>query len=144
MKFCAQCSGEYQDAVTVCADCGGTELIEAAEMKRRGLLLPHEMDTRRFVRAATAEDPLSSEQFVGVLEEAEVPVFARPRRGGSVDAITSGGSAWWEILVPEEHLARATALIDETRRRIESSAEENARAAETEEAETHDRANKNP
>jgi hypothetical protein len=132
MKYCTGCSSEYQDTVTECADCGGTELVAGDEMKSRGLLLPHDMDTRKFVRAATAEDPFTSEQFVSTLEEQDVPVFARPRRAGSIDSITSGTSAWWEILVPEEFLEKATALIEEERKRIDASADENAAAAEAE------------
>lgn len=132
MKYCGDCGGEYVDTVTECADCGGKDMVSAQELKTRGIPNPSERDTRRFVSAGTAEDPLSSEQFVRVLEAENIPVFARPRRGGSVDALTTPTHAWWEILVPEESVARAGELITQEKARIEAGAEEAARAAEEE------------
>ncbi len=140
MKYCTQCSSEYVDGVTECADCGGKELVSADEMRERGIRLPHELDTRRFVRAGQADDPLSSEQLVAVLESAGIPVFARPRRSSPVDPLTTAAAGpWWEILVPEEHAERAISLIDDTRRELEATSEEAARAAEEEERETESR-----
>lgn len=140
MKYCTQCSAEYLDGVTECADCGGKELVSADEMRQRGIRLPHELDTRKFVRAGQADDPLTSEQLVAVLEAAGIPVFARPRRSSPVDPLTTAAAGpWWEILVPEEHAARAASLIEETRRELESTAEEAAAAAEEEERETESR-----
>ncbi len=136
MKYCLQCGSEYEESVKECSDCGGAEFGGTDELKSRGIPLPGERDTRKFVRAGTTEDPLSSEQLVRVLEELEIPVFARPRRGGTVDSLTSGASPWWEILVPEEHVVRASEVIAQERARMESGAEDAARAAEEEEAET--------
>jgi hypothetical protein len=137
MKYCVECGSEYQDHVTECADCPGSQLVDAAEMRRRGLPLPHERDTREFVRVGTAEDPLTSEEFVRVLEIEHIPVFSRPRRGGTVDVLTTGASLpWWEILVPEEHAARATELLAQAKAKLDSTAAEAARAAEEEELET--------
>lgn len=132
MRYCGECGGEYVDAVTECADCGGKEMVSAEELKARGIPNPSERDTRRFVSAGNAEDPLSSEQLVRVLEEDGIPVFARPRRGGSVDALTTPTHPWWELLVPEEFVARAGELIAQEKARIEAGAEEAARAAEEE------------
>jgi len=132
MKYCGECGAEYKDTVTECADCGGKEMVTAAELKTRGIPNPSERDTRKFVRAGNAEDPLSSEQFVRVLEAENIPVFARPRRGGSVDALSTAALPWWEILVPEEFAARAGDLITQEKARIEASAEEAGRAAEEE------------
>ena len=134
MKYCTECSAEYQDTVEKCADCGGTELVGPAEMKQRGIRLPDDMDTRRFVRAATADDPLSSEHFVSVLEAAQIPVFARSRRDGPIEPATSA-MGWWEILVPEESLQKAMALIKEERGKMDASSDEAGQAAVDEEAE---------
>lgn len=137
MKYCVECGSEYQDHVTECADCPGSQLVDAAEMRRRGLPLPHERDTREFVRVGTAEDPLTSEAFVRVLEAEQIPVFSRPRRGGTVDVLTTGvPHPWWEILVPEEHAARATELLAEEKTKLDATAAEAAQAAEEEELET--------
>ena len=136
MKYCLQCGSEYLESTKDCSDCGGTEFGDAAELQRRGIPLPGEIDTRRFVRAATAEDPLSSEQLARALEEVDIPVFARPRRGGTVDSLTSGANPWWEILVPEDFAAQAIEIIAQERARTDSTAEEAVRAAEEEEAET--------
>jgi hypothetical protein len=104
-------------------------------MHQRGLLLPRELDERRFVVAGTAEDPLTSERFEQVLQNAQIPVFPRARRGGTVDNLSTPEAPWWEILVPEDLLAKAAELIRQERARIESGAEEAGRAAEEEEQE---------
>jgi hypothetical protein len=136
MKYCSQCGAEYQDAVSECADCRSATLVSAEEMRRRGLPLPGERDTRTFVRAGSAEDPLSAERFGQVLEEARIPVFTRPGRSSAVDALTSGVALpWWDLLVPEEHAARAAELLALERTRVEAGADEAARAAEDEERE---------
>lgn len=136
MKYCSQCGAEYQDAVSECADCRSATLVSAEEMRRRGLPLAGERDTRTFVRAGTAEDPLSAERYAQVLEEARIPVFSRSRRTGAVDGLTSGTTLpWWDLLVPEEHAARASELLALERSRVEAGAEEAGRAAEEEERE---------
>ncbi|MBI3183366.1 MAG: DUF2007 domain-containing protein [Myxococcales bacterium] len=127
MKYCTRCRSEYQDSATACSDCGGEELIAPEEMKRRGLLLPHEVDTRRLVRVATAEDPYTAEQLSAVLEAAEISTLARARR-----AMES--PPWWEILVPEEQAEKAKGLVSEEKARLEANVDEAARAAEEEEA----------
>ncbi len=137
MKYCVECGSEYQDHVTECADCPGSQLVDTAEMRRRGLPLPHERDTREFVRVGTAEDPLSSEIFVRALEAEQIPVFSRPRRGGTVDVLTTGvPHPWWEILVPQEHAPRAAELLAQEKARLDATADEAAQAAEDEERET--------
>ena len=135
MKFCSRCGSEYQDHVKECADCGGTELISADEMKKRGLGLPDELDQRRFVVAGVAEDPLTSERFFQVLQGAQIPTILRARRGGTLDNLTTPAMPWWEILVPEEFLTQASELIRQERTRAETDAEEAERAAVLEEAE---------
>src|SRR5579871_6863156 len=106
MKYCPQCGSEYRDEVARCAD-DDVDLVGAAEMKSRGLALPGERDTRRFTRVGTAEDPLSAERYVAALTEAKIPAFARPRRAGSVDGLTSAISGpWWEIVAADTDAAR--------------------------------------
>src|SRR5947209_8387368 len=136
MKYCTNCGSEYQAAVERCADCGEPELVSAEEMHRRGLPIAVEKDTRRFLRAGTAEDPLTAEQFTDVLREAHIPVFSRQRLGGTVEKITGGSMPYWEILVPEDFLDRAIELLDMERNQLDSTSEEAARAAEEEEAES--------
>ena len=136
MKYCVECGSEYQDQVTECADCPGSQLVDAEGMRQRGLPLPHERDTREFIRVGTAEDPLTAEDYVRLLEEEHIPVFSRPRRGGTVDVLTTGNPhPWWEILVPEEHVAKATELLAREKAQLDATADEAARAAEEEERE---------
>jgi hypothetical protein len=105
-------------------DCQGLPLIDATEMRRRGLPLPGERDTRRFVRAGTAEDPLSAQRFASVLEAAGIPFLLRPGRT-SVGAITTPSTMpWWEILVAEEQLATAGTLLANEQAQVEAGAEE--------------------
>jgi hypothetical protein len=137
MKYCVECGSEYQDHVTECADCPGSQLVDADGMRQRGLPLPHERDTREFIRVGTAEDPLTAEQFVRMLEAERIPVFSRPRRAGTVDVLTTGNPhPWWEILVPDENVKRATELLAQEKARLEATEEEAAQAAEEEERET--------
>jgi hypothetical protein len=59
-----------------------------------------------------------------------------------VDTITSPSGPWWEILVPEECLEQADALLQQERAKMAAGAEEAALAAEEEEAETEQAARK--
>ena len=112
-------------------------LVSADEMLTRGLPMVGEVDTRKFVRAGTADDPFTVEQLLGALLEAHITVFSRPRRSGVVDIATSGvNHAWWEILVPEADLAKATEVLEQERRELKSTEAEAVRAAEEEAAET--------
>lgn len=133
MKYCAQCRSEYVEDVKECADCGSTEFLGLEALRERGLAPLHELDKRRFVKAGSVEDPLTSERVVAALTEAKVPVISREAHASSVDLLTSGTlSSWWEILVPEEHLAKAGELLEEIRKRSESETQQNIEAAEEE------------
>jgi hypothetical protein len=137
MKYCMQCGSEYQEGVKECADCPGSALVDAEAMHQDHVPLPDERDTRKFVRALTAEDPLTAEDYVRLLELERIPVFARPRRTGTVDVLTTGTlEPWYEIMVGEEHLERAVQLLAQEKARLDSTADEAARAAEEEELET--------
>jgi DnaJ-class molecular chaperone len=137
MKYCLQCGSEYQDGVKECTDCPGSALVDAEVMRQRHVAVGHEADTRKFVRAAIAEDPLTAEDFVALLEKEQMPVFARPRRTGTVDVLTTGAlEPWWEIMVGEEHLAHATQLLAQEKLRLDETSAEAALAAEEEELET--------
>ncbi|XXF80235.1 hypothetical protein P2318_10920 [Myxococcaceae bacterium GXIMD 01537] len=134
MRYCVNCGSEYEDSVTECADCPGFALVDAEGMRQRGLPLPGEQDRRTFARAGTANDPLTAETFVRLLESAHIPVISHAHRGGTVDVLTTGVvSDWWEILVPEHAVPRAAVLLREARASIEANADEAARAAEEEE-----------
>lgn len=136
MVYCAECGSEYREAVAECADCGAHEFVDDAELRKRGMIPRTELDTRKFVRAGTAEDPLTAEQMSQALEAASIPVFSRPRRGGTVDLISSGTThPWWELLVPEDFLTRAAEIVQQVRAQVEADAPEAARAAEEEERE---------
>jgi hypothetical protein len=91
-------------------------------------------DRENFVRADSGDDPLMAERFVALLEQAQIPVLSRSHRS-VMDPITSPSGPWWEILVPEPFLARATDLLQKERAKEDANAEEAARAAEEEEAE---------
>ncbi len=97
--------------------------------------MPEDEDRRNFVRVGTAEDPLTSEHLTQVIQAAHIPVLSRSH-GSVMDPITSPGGPWWEILVPEEFTAKASELIQRERARMAAAADEAARAAEEEEAET--------
>lgn len=124
MRYCQNCDAEQPDSIARCPTCEGP-LVEAT---------PRE--TRRFVIAGTAEDPLTAENLAEVVDEAGIPVVVRARRRGVVEPLTTSSlHAWWEILVPEELKDRAERVIESERKQIEADAAEAARAAEEEELE---------
>ncbi|NOJ97819.1 hypothetical protein D7W82_34240 [Corallococcus sp. CA049B] len=137
MRYCARCGSEYQDSVVDCTDCPNhPPLVSAEEMHERGLPLPHELDQRRFVRAGVADDPVTAQVFVDVLEEHRIPLIVRPGRSGVVDELTTGNLLpWWELLVPDTEQARAALLLEEEKIQARTYADEAGRAAEEEELE---------
>ncbi|HEX8434930.1 hypothetical protein [Archangium sp.] len=137
MKYCMQCGSEYQDGVKECADCPGNALVDAETMRQHHVALTREQDTQKFVRAATAEDPLTADDFVALLEKERIPVFSRPRRTGTVDVLTTGAlEPWWVIMVPEEFQERAIQLLSREKSTLDATSDEAALAAEEEELET--------
>jgi hypothetical protein len=112
-------------------------LVDAEALRQRHIAVSGEQDTRKFVRAATAEDPLTADDFVALLEKERIPVFCRPRRTGSVDVLTTGAlEPWWEIMVGEEHLGRAIELLAQEKAQLDDTSDEAARAAAEDELET--------
>jgi hypothetical protein len=133
MKYCTGCGAEYQDSAEKCSDCEVSELVSREEMRRRGIPLATDRDTRRFVSIGTAEDPLTQQALVRVLEAEKIPVYPRARAGGSVDMITTpSGGTWWELLVPEEMVDRARLILEAEREKLKSTEEEAVKAAEEE------------
>jgi hypothetical protein len=138
MKYCPSCGSEYRDDVAACAQCGGERLVAAEEISRHGKLLPAEENRRKFASVGSAEDPLTLEHLSGVIQAAHIPVLSQ-FHGSVMDPITSPAGPWWEILVPEEFAAKASELIARERARMAAGAEDAARAAEEEQAETENR-----
>jgi DNA-directed RNA polymerase subunit RPC12/RpoP len=135
MRYCLQCGSEYRDEIEQCTDCGSKELVRAEQMQGRSQRMPHRVDSRQFVVAGTAEDPLSAEREVQLLQAAGIPAILRARGGGAIDNLTSPAAPWWEILAPQESVVRATELIREDRAQLEANAEDATHAAEEEVAE---------
>ncbi|HYV44400.1 MAG TPA: hypothetical protein VFA20_06035 [Myxococcaceae bacterium] len=132
MKYCTECGAEYLDSAEKCSDCEVSELVSREEMRRRGIPLATDRDTRRFVPAGTAEDPLTQEALVKVLEAEKIPVYPRARAGGSVDMITTPSGSWWELLVPEDMVDRARLILEAEREKLKSTQAEAEQAAEEE------------
>ncbi len=132
MRYCSRCGAESRDDASACVRCGGTH-FEGAQKQAK--FSPREQDHRKFVRVGSAEDPLTSEHLIGVIQAAHIPVLSQSH-GSVMDPITSPSGPWWEIMVPEEFAARATELIEREKSRMAAAADDAARAAEEEEAET--------
>ncbi|HVE86583.1 MAG TPA: zinc ribbon domain-containing protein [Myxococcales bacterium] len=132
MKYCTECGAEYQDSAQKCSDCEQSELVSREEMRARNIPLATDRDTTKFVPAGSAEDPLTQETLVKMLEAEKIPVFPRQRSGGSVDMITGPSPEWWELLVPEDVAGRARLLIDAEKEKMKANEEEAGRAAEEE------------
>jgi hypothetical protein len=95
-------------------------------------------ESERFVQVAQAEDPFTADALEAVLRKAGMSVLRTDHPGGSgVEALGSGWALpWFELSVLEEHVARASQLVEEERRRLAEEAPEAERAAEDEERES--------
>lgn len=138
MRYCSQCGAECADDDTSCPRCGNSELA-GSEHHRRGAS-PEAEDRRTFVRVGSAEDPLTSEHLAAVVRSAHIPVLCRSHLG-VMDTITTASGPWWEILVPEEYVEKASGLIERERARMAAAADDAAQAAEEEEAQSEGPAN---
>jgi len=95
-------------------------------------------DKRRFVLVTQVDDPLTLDAYLRVLQAAGIPTLSVDDEG-MVGSITDGfAGKLYDIRVPEESLERAAQLLTEEKARLEASADEAARAAEEEEAETEE------
>src|SRR4051812_12905554 len=129
-RYCPLCAAEYEASVAQCVDCKGAGLVGAEEMRRRGLPLPEEEDTRRFVPAAQADDFFTAQTLQGALLRAGVPVLALVKQAGPVDPLTDGLShGYWELRVPQSHLSQARALVENAREGLSATPEEAQEAA---------------
>ena len=133
MRYCSRCGAECGDA-TSCPRCGDTHLVRREEHAKHARGPSAEQDQEKFVRVGTAEDPLTSEHLIKVIQAAHIPVLSRSHES-VMDPITSPGGPWWEIMVPEELAGKASELIARERSRMAAAAEDAERAAEEEEAE---------
>lgn len=134
MRYCSRCGAECGDA-TSCPRCGGTHLVRPEEQARHAKSPSAEQDQEKFVRVGTAEDPLTSEHLIKVIQAAHIPVLSRSHES-VMDPITSPGGPWWEIMVPEELAGKASELVERERSRMAAAVEDAERAAEEEEAES--------
>jgi len=138
MRYCPNCLEEYEDSVKTCDDCEQAlvteaELSERPEFKR----VREDDDPRTFVVVGPAEDPYEADAFTSAVNEAGIPVLARMRHGGSVDALTeSVNRSWWEILVPAEQREKAVEVMEKRREELAASEPDAEAAAEAEELET--------
>ena len=137
MRYCPSCLEEYEDSVKTCPDCDKAVVTEAALSERPGFKRVREDDDpRSFVVIGPAEDPFEADAFTAAISDAGIPVMARMRHGGSVDALTeSTRGSWWEILVADEDREKATAVMAKRREELLASEKDAEEAAEAEELE---------
>jgi hypothetical protein len=103
MRYCPSCLEEYEDSAKTCSECGAEVVTEEELASRPGFRRLGEEDPRDFVVVGPAEDPFEADAFAAALEEAQIPVLARMRRGGTMDSLTEAAQGrWWEILVPAD------------------------------------------
>lgn len=135
MRYCPSCLEEYQDSAQACADCGGKLLVTEEEIEKLPGLrrVREDEDTTRFVVAGAAEDLFEADAFTAAIGEAGIAVLANMKRSSPVDALTSSVQrSWWEILVPQEALEKATEIIGTRRSELKASEEDAEKAAEEE------------
>lgn len=89
--------------------------------------------TARFVRVGVVEDPFAAERIAEAIEEAGLDVVCRARREGIVDTLVMPAGSYWEILVPEADVAKATELFVAQKAQLGAEGEAAAQAADEEE-----------
>lgn len=90
------------------------------------------MAPHNFIVATSVQDPLTAERIVAVLHEAKLEAISRAGGAASSAAFASATPAFWDILVPQDHLQQAAALIDAELALMERDGAANAQAAEEE------------
>ncbi|MBI5549382.1 MAG: DUF2007 domain-containing protein [Deltaproteobacteria bacterium] len=142
MRYCPSCLEEYEDANQTCAECKESLVAEEELAKRPEFHRVREEDPRDFAVAGPAEDPFEADAFTAALDEAGIPVMARMRRTGAVDAITDPvAHAWWEVLVPVDQVQKAIEIIARRKEELKAAEADSEKAAEEEEAEGESKTN---
>ncbi len=133
MRYCPSCLEEYEDSAKTCSECGAEVVTEEELASRPGFRRLGEEDPRDFVVVGPAEDPFEADAFAAALEEAQIPVLARMRRGGTMDSLTEAAQGrWWEILVPADLKQKAAELMARRHEELVAAESEAGEAAEEE------------
>jgi hypothetical protein len=138
MHYCPTCLEEYEDSVTICDECKQALVPEDKLADRPGFRrLREDDDPRTFVVVGPAEDVYEADAFTAAIDEAGIPVLARMRHGGSVDALTeTSNRRWWEILVPADQREKAAEVMAKRRDELVENEADAEKAAEEEELES--------
>ncbi len=139
MRYCPSCFDEYRDEVNECGNCN-VALVSLQELEKLPAFRRKEgIVTSEFVRVAAAEDPFDAESLCDALESEKVPVLARARR--PVEVFPTGETRpWWEILVPEDFLAKAKPIVEKRQKELRAAEADAAEAAEEEAGEAASKA----
>ena len=90
---------------------------------------PPAADNARFVTVGSADDPFEADLLTDALDQVEIPVIARASRDHVLDTLVVPAPNFWDIMVPQEHAARARELVEAKKRDLERNAAEAEAAA---------------
>ena len=107
MSFCPVCGAEYVESAVTCSDCPA-RLVEGDPPDTEPEVITWE-------RIAGVPNQVAGVMLLGVLEAASVPARLEEHSIPAYGAIPSTWSqeSWGTLVVPQEHVAQASALIDE-------------------------------
>ncbi len=111
VKYCLQCGAEYEEVITICADC--KEGLVEEEVYRRKMEEERKFqdDARYLVKVFTLKDRFEADMIRDALENEGIPVLIRNFTDTAYDGIYIPQKGWGEVRVPEGAQERALAII---------------------------------
>lgn len=136
MRYCPKCDAEYQDsALLTCPDDGATLIDRAAWEALRGR--PRHIG--RLEPVLQLPDRFQIQELARALEQEGIETAITSDKAGTLGTLTTPGPMLFRLSVALADVPRATELVDEWRRGLDSTeAERQAEEAATRESTQHD------
>ncbi len=109
MRVCLQCDSEYIDDPHLCRSCGAeTVTAEEAALQRQ---LRERLAKEKLVSVYKFESPVDEAILSRLMTEAELPWTVKGGPDGAFPGVSTGPTAWGELLVPEDTVAAAQRVV---------------------------------
>lgn len=110
MHYCPRCGAEFYENVASCPECNEA-LVDEGQWQR--IVESREKEASEvFVRVKTVENQFEADVIRDALEKEGIAVLVRSFADTSFNGIYVAQKGWGIIEVPEEHAARARAVVE--------------------------------